>query len=117
MTIKLSYSLERIYQDNLEKMVKTFITPDLSGEVLVRPILGGTLSIEREQLVDKAAEKERLNKEKIRLEGEIRRGEGMLGNERFVSQAPKAKLDEEIRKLEEYRRQYELTLNQLNKLV
>lgn len=117
LTIKLSYPLERIYQDNLEKMVKTDIVQDLSGEVLVRPVLGGSLSIEREQLVDKAAERERLNKEKIRLESEIKRGEGMLGNERFISQAPKAKLEEETRKLEEYRRQYELTLNQLNKLV
>ena len=54
-------------------------------------------------LVDIAKEKERLTKEKERLTKEVARGEGMLGNERFLSKAPEAKVAEEKAKLQKYR--------------
>lgn len=54
------------------------------------------------ELVDIAKEKERLTNEKDRLTGEIRRSNGMLSNERFISKAPKAKVDEEREKLQKY---------------
>ncbi len=54
------------------------------------------------ELVDIAREKERLTNEKDRLTGEIRRSNGMLSNERFISKAPKAKVDEERDKLQKY---------------
>lgn len=54
------------------------------------------------ELVDIAREKERLTNEKDRLTGEIRRSNGMLSNERFISKAPKAKVDEEREKLQKY---------------
>ncbi len=53
-------------------------------------------------LVDIAKEIERLQKEKERLTGELARVNGMLGNERFVSKAPEAKIAEERAKLEKY---------------
>ncbi len=54
-------------------------------------------------LVDIAKEKERLTKEKERLTKEVARGEGMLGNERFLSKAPEEKVAEEKAKLQKYR--------------
>ena len=54
-------------------------------------------------LVDIAKEKERLTKEKERLTKEVARGAGMLGNERFLSKAPEAKVAEEKAKLQKYR--------------
>ncbi|MBR6315915.1 MAG: valine--tRNA ligase [Lachnospiraceae bacterium] len=54
------------------------------------------------ELVDLAAEKERLAKEEQKLLAEIARAEGMLKNERFLSKAPEAKVQEEKDKLEKY---------------
>ena len=53
-------------------------------------------------LVDMTEEKERLKKEEKRLEGELRRSHGMLSNEKFISKAPQAKIDEEKAKLAKY---------------
>ena len=47
------------------------------------------------ELVDIDKEIERLKKEEGRLQGEIKRCNGMLNNERFTSKAPQAKIDEE----------------------
>ena len=55
-----------------------------------------------EDLIDFAQEIERLEKEEIRLNKEIARAEGMLRNEKFVSKAPEAKVQEERKKLEKY---------------
>ena len=55
-----------------------------------------------EELVDLEQERERLKKEEERLTKEIRRAEGMLANEKFVSKAPEAKVQEERGKLEKY---------------
>ncbi len=54
------------------------------------------------ELVDVAKEKERLMKEKERLTKELARVNGMLSNERFVSKAPEAKIQEEKAKQEKY---------------
>ncbi len=54
------------------------------------------------ELVDIDKEIERLKKEEERLTKELARVNGMLGNERFVSKAPQAKIDEEKAKLEKY---------------
>lgn len=54
------------------------------------------------ELVDIEKEIERLKNEEERLEKELARVEGMLSNERFVSKAPKAKIEEEKEKLEKY---------------
>ncbi len=69
-----------------------------------------------EELVDIAQEIERLKKEQKRLEGELARVQGMLGNEKFMSKAPKQKVDEERAKLEKYaqmKAQVEERLSQL----
>lgn len=59
------------------------------------------------ELVDVDKELERLGKEKTRLEGEIERGEKMLGNKNFVDKAPEAKVNAEKEKLAKYKETYE----------
>ncbi len=54
------------------------------------------------ELVDVEKEIERLKKEQERLKKELARVNGMLSNERFVSKAPEAKIQEEREKLEKY---------------
>lgn len=54
------------------------------------------------ELVDVEKEIERLKREEEKLTKELARVNGMLGNERFISKAPKAKVDEERAKLERY---------------
>ena len=69
-------------------------------------------------LVDIEKELARLNAEKERLEKEVARVEGMLSNERFMSKAPQAKIDEEKGKLANYtamKEQVMLRLAQLEK--
>ena len=54
------------------------------------------------ELVDIGKEIERLKKEEERLSKELARVNGMLKNEKFVSKAPAAKIEEEKAKLEKY---------------
>ena len=54
------------------------------------------------ELVDIEKERARLQKEVKRLEGELARVNGMLNNEKFVSRAPEAKIQEERDKKEKY---------------
>ena len=54
------------------------------------------------ELVDVEKEIARLEKEAKRLAGEIKRASGMLNNEKFISKAPAAKVEEEKKKLEKY---------------
>ena len=65
-------------------------------------IPNATLYIPFAELVDLSQEIERLEKEEKRLQGELARVNGMLNNERFMSQAPEAKVAEERAKLEKY---------------
>ena len=69
------------------------------------------------ELVDIEKEIERLKKEEARLTKELARVNGMLGNERFVSKAPQAKIDEERAKLEKYTQMMEQVKERLASLV
>ena len=65
------------------------------------------------ELVDIDKEIERLKKEEGRLQGEIKRCNGMLNNERFTSKAPQAKIDEEKAKLIKYTQMLEQVTERL----
>ena len=65
------------------------------------------------ELVDIDKEIERLKKEEGRLQGEIKRCNGMLNNERFTSKAPQAKIDEEKAKLVKYTQMLEQVTERL----
>ena len=54
-------------------------------------------------LIDVAKEIDRLEKEEQRLAGELKRSEAMLSNEKFLSKAPAAKIEEEKTKQAGYR--------------
>ena len=69
-----------------------------------------------EKLVDMAKERERLEKEKAKLAKELARSNGMLNNEKFLSKAPQAKVDEEKAKLEKYKQMMEDVENRLAQL-
>ena len=85
-----------------------------SEEMVTRPILGGTLSTPLAAMIDVEEEIAKLEKEAKRLQGEIRRGEGMLSNPGFVNKAPAAKVDAEKEKLENYRKQFDIVSEELN---
>ncbi len=78
---------------------KTGIAEDAVSAVLPN----ATVYIPFADLVDIAKELERLEKEKTRLLSEIKRGEGMLSNPKFVANAKPEKVEEEKGKLLNYR--------------
>ena len=68
------------------------------------------------ELVDIEKEIERLKKEEERLSKELSRVQGMLSNEKFVSKAPAAKIEEEKAKLEKYAQLMEQVKDRLSQL-
>lgn len=116
---ELSISLEDSsfrYAIHLEKLIKSYVVDHLDGDTMIRPYAGGSYRIERSKLIDVAAEKDRLLKELIRLEAEMKRSSSMLSNERFMASAPQIKVDEEKQKYEEYKRQYDLVKDAYEKI-
>ncbi len=87
------------------------------GEDAVSVVIpGAVVYLPLEELVDFEKEKERLQKEKERLTKELSRSRGMLSNEKFLSKAPEAKVQEEKEKLAKYEQmmtQVEERLNQM----
>ncbi|MEG2711819.1 MAG: valine--tRNA ligase, partial [Clostridia bacterium] len=55
------------------------------------------------EAIDKAAEIEKLTKEKETAIKELKRAEGMLSNEKFVSKAPEKLINSEKEKVEKYK--------------
>ena len=95
------------------------IQPDKKGideDAVSAVISQATIYMPFAELVDVEKEIGRLVKEKERLIKELARVDGMLSNERFVSKAPEAKINEEKAKREKYRQmmaQVEERLGQL----
>ncbi len=79
-------------------------------------IPGAVVYIPFAELVDIAQEIERLQKEEKRLQGELARVNGMLSNEKFVSKAPAAKIEEEKAKLAKYTQMMEQVKERLAQL-
>ncbi len=77
---------------------------------------GGEFLLPLDDLVDKAKEIERLEKEKARLEGEIKRVNGKLSNKGFTEKAPAAVVEEERKKGEQYKAMLETVLDSLEKM-
>ena len=84
--------------DFIVQQDKTGIAEDAISVV----VPDATAYLPLEDMIDFDQEIERLTKEEARLTKEIARSNGMLGNEKFVSKAPAAKVQEEREKLEKY---------------
>ena len=92
-------------------------TKENIGEDAVSVVIAdGTIYIPFAELVDIEKEIQRLEKEEGRLEKELARVNGMLSNERFISKAPQAKIDEEKGKLEKYTQMMEQVKERLAQL-
>ena len=89
----LSYAGEVVVQAGKSGIDENVVSAVISQAVIYMPF---------SDLVDIDKEIERLLKEHKRLEGEIARSNGMLNNEKFVSKAPEAKINEEKEKLAKY---------------
>lgn len=94
----------------LFRMCKLEILDSINEESIVRPTTFGKVSFIMNEIVDKKAELEKMNKELQRLQSEIARSNGMLSNEKFISKAPKEKVDEEKEKLINYQNSYNTLL-------
>ena len=95
------------------------ITDDASaaGEQAVSSVIhGAVVYMPLADLVDFEKERERLTKEKARLEGELKRSRGMLSNEKFLSKAPAEKVEAEKEKLAKYEQMMQTVEEQLAKL-
>ena len=80
-------------------------------------IPNASICLPLKELVDIEKEVERLKKEEKKLIGEVARSTGMLSNEKFVSKAPQAKIDEEKKKLENYEQMLSQVREQLARLA
>ena len=76
-----------------------------------------SLYIPLKELVDISKEIDRLKKEELRLDGELKRSHAMLSNERFLSKAPKDKIDSEKEKLRNYEKMMEEVKERLGQLA
>ena len=103
----LGYASEVIVQKD-----KTGIEDDAVSTVIPNAVIYMPFA----ELVDIAKELERLAKEEKKLIGEVKRVEGMLSNERFMSKAPQAKIDEEKEKLVKYTNMLEQVRERLAQL-
>jgi valyl-tRNA synthetase len=97
-------SMKKTYQ-NLISASEVDVQSDKAGieeDAVSVVIPGAVVYMPSEDLVDMEKEKERLLKEEERLKKELARSHGMLNNEKFVSKAPAAKIQEEKDKLAKY---------------
>ena len=76
--------------------------PELSDDAVSIVTSNAVVYLPLEDLVDLQQERERLGKEEEKLLKEINRAKGMLANEKFMSKAPEAKIEEEKAKLEKF---------------
>lgn len=103
--VRKTFEHSKVFFGTLASASEVIIQSDKTGiqeDAVSAVIPDANIYMPFAELVDIDKEIERLNKEKGRLEGEIKRSSGMLGNERFVLKAPAAKVSEERDKLLKY---------------
>ena len=105
--LKLGFGEEILVQPNKENIPSNAIS--IMGQDL-------ELYIPFEDLVDLAAEKERLEGEKAKLESEVARAKKMLSNPGFVAKAPESKINEEKEKLAKYEEMLKNTVERLENM-
>ncbi len=97
--------------------IKFISSQEEAGDKLVTKVLPScTLYIPMGELVDLDKERERLNKELEKVTEEIRRADGKLNNQGFISKAPKNLVENEREKLNKFQSLREKILEQLKAL-
>ena len=104
---KLVSASEVTFIDNKDNLAENLVSVVVKGGELFLPLL---------DLVDREKELDRLNKEKDKLEKEIDRVEKKLSNEKFVSKAPEAVVNEEKAKGEKYKEMLNAVLERISAL-
>lgn len=103
----LGYASEVVLQKDKAGIAEDAVSAVIPQAVIYMPFA---------ELVDIDKEIERLKKEEERLAKELARVTGMLNNEKFVSKAPAAKLEEEKAKLLKYTQMMEQVKERLSQL-
>jgi len=86
---------------------------DVPEETMSAVVDGAEVYIPLDDLMDYEAELDRLQKEKARLEGEVKRVIGKLSNEGFVSKAPAKLVEEERAKQVKYEEMLQKVIDRL----
>ena len=119
-------AVREVFEANREVYVNLAFTSEICvqadksgvGEDAVSAVIpDAVVYLPLEDLVDFEKEKERLLKEKDRLEKELERSRKMLGNEKFVSKAPAAKIQEEKDKQAKYEQMMAQVLQRLEQMA
>jgi len=101
---------------NLERITTVENKNQINEEVASAVIDGLQIFLPLSGLIDFDKEIERLEKEKDKLESEIKRAKGKLNNKSFVDKAPEKVVNEERQKLEKYTEMYNEVLNRINEI-
>ena len=104
----LAHANEVMIQKDKEGIAQDAVSVVIPGAVLYIPFA---------ELVDITQEIERLKKEEKRLQEELSRVNSMLSNEKFISKAPEAKINEEKEKLDKYRQMLEQVTQRLKQIL
>ena len=104
----LAYASESVCQKDKEGIAEDAVSVVLADATVYIPF---------SDLVDLSAEIERLTKEQKRLEGELKRSQNMLSNEKFLSKAPAEKIAEEKEKQQKYQQTYDQVTERLAQLT
>ena len=117
--VRKTFEHSKVFFATLAYASEVFIQEDKAGiadDAVSVAIPDAVIYIPFADLVDIEKEKERLLKEKAKWEAEIKRSEGMLNNERFISKAPEAKVQEERDKLEKNKQMLKQVTDRLEAL-
>src|SRR3712207_5322395 len=104
---RLASASEVDFVDSKDSIPENTVSAVTKGAEMFMPLL---------DLVDIEKELERLNKEKEKLQKEIERVEKKLSNEKFVSKAPEAVVNEEKEKGKKYKEMYEAVVQRIENL-
>ena len=118
-SVRETFEKGKIFFATLASASEILVQSDKSGiaeDAVSAVIPQAVIYIPFAELVDIEKEIQRLEKEEGRLEKELARVNGMLSNERFISKAPQAKIDEEKGKLEKYTQMMEQVKERLAQL-
>ncbi len=118
-TIRTIFQTSKVFFATLGYANEVLIQADKSGiaeDAVSTVIAGATIYMPFAELIDIEKELQRLEKEQKRLESELKRVNGMLSNEKFISKAPEAKINEEKQKLQKYTEMMEQVVERLAQL-